>query len=149
MLGRILAVVPMAILLSSCAGGAFLAAPATGKVTGHVEVRVCGGAYRLDQPACQAHAAAGIVLSFHPVTASGTQSDGHATTDAKGAYTITLAPGTYSVNPATAEAYATGPAPQAFVGSAMAPRGFDGPRQVTVIAGKTVTADFAYLIELL
>ena len=149
MLGRIVAGGLLAIALSSCAGGAFLAAPPTGAVTGHVEFRVCGGAYRIDQPSCQAHAVAGTVLTFHPVGASGKQSDGHATTDAKGAYTIALAPGTYSVNPGTGPAYPSGPQPQALLDSAMAPRGFTGPRQITVIAGKTVTADFAYLVELL
>jgi hypothetical protein len=149
MLGRIVAGGLLAIALSSCAGGAFLGAPPTGTVTGHVELRVCGGAYRIDEPACQAHAATGIVLTFHPVGASGTQSDGHATTDAKGAYTIALAPGTYSVNPGTAPAYPSGPQSQGWLASAMAARGLSGPRQVTVIAGKTVTADFAYLIELL
>jgi hypothetical protein len=59
-----------------------------------------------------------------------------ATTDAGGAYTIALPPGDYLVSPK--DASSLGPA-----------RRWGGPNVVTVGAGKTVTADFGYTIQLL
>jgi hypothetical protein len=59
-----------------------------------------------------------------------------ATTDAGGAYSITLPPGDYLVSPK--DASSLGPA-----------RRWAGPNVVTVGAGKTITADFGYTIQLL
>jgi len=56
------------------------------------------------------------------------------TTDASGSYRIDLKTGTYTVR-------AAGPGDQ--VG------GLAGAREVVVVAGKTVTADFVYTIQLL
>jgi hypothetical protein len=96
MLSRALISCLLAATLAGCGGGASLFSPATGTVTGHVQIRACGGAYRID-----------------------------------------LKPGSYRVH-ATEE----GSTRQGFAG-------FSGPTTVTVVAGKTVTADFTYTIQLL
>jgi carboxypeptidase family protein len=67
-------------------------------------------------------------------TPAGTGSDQAATTDSSGSYRIDLKPGAYNVR-------ASGPGDQA--------GGLGGPRKVAVAAGKTVTADFVYTIQLL
>ena len=89
MLSRALAACLLALSLCGCGAAT---SPATGTVTGHVQVRACGGAYRTD-----------------------------------------LKPGTYIV--------------QVMEGSVK--RDLAGPRTVTVVAGKTLTADFIYTIQLL
>jgi hypothetical protein len=61
-------------------------------------------------------------------------SDQAVTTDSSGSYRIDLKPGTYMVQ-------ASGPRKPA--------GGLASPRQVVVTAGKTVTADFVYTIQLL
>jgi hypothetical protein len=119
----------MAVALSACAGGLSSGAPPTGTVTGHVQVRACGGAARADGPVCQVRPYPNVTLTFDPISASGTGPARTATTDARGAYAIALPPGTYTVSVTFTR--------------------FGGPRQVAVTAGKTVTADFSYLIELL
>ena len=151
MLARIFAGGLVAVALSGCAGGALLAAPSTGTVIGHVEVRICGGAYQIDQPPCQVRPDPGVILTFAPMSnADGsTGSLRHATTDAKGAYTISLPPGTYTVSAASPPTSSTKWLPQAIANNALAPRAFSGPQRVTVVAGRAVTADFTYLIELL
>ena len=55
-------------------------------------------------------------------------------TDSSGAYRIDLKPGTYRV-----QAMEKG----------SAKRGFAGPTSVTVVAGKTVTADYTVTIQLM
>jgi hypothetical protein len=72
----------------------------------------------------------GATLTFQLVDATSAFT---VTTDSSGAYRIDLKPGTYTV--------------QASEGSAK--RGLAGPRTVTVAAGKTVTADFIYTIQLM
>jgi hypothetical protein len=56
-----------------------------------------------------------------------------ATSDSSGAYRVDLTPGTYAIQVASAGSYSR----------------FGGPKQVTVNAGQTVTADFTFSIELL
>lgn len=126
---RVFAAALMAVALSACAGGPSIGAPPTGTLTGHVQVRACGGAARDDGSVCQVRPSPNVHLTFDPLKPTTTGPVRTATTDAAGAYTITLAPGTYTV---TVE-YTR----------------FGGPRQVTVTSGKTVTADFTYLIEML
>jgi hypothetical protein len=121
----------LAVVLSACAGGPAIFGPSTGTVSGHVSVRACGGAYRLDQPGCPTQPVAGARLSFRLASPNGTHSDRTATTDAAGAYTIALPPSNYTVTVTTT--------------SNVSPK----PRQVTVLAGKSVTVDFVYSIELL
>jgi hypothetical protein len=119
----------IAVTLAACAGGPSLGAPPTGTLTGHVAVRACGGAARADGPVCQVRPSADVVLRFERLPSNGTGAVRTATTDTAGAYTIALAPGTYTVTVEFTR--------------------FGGPRQVTITSGKTVTADFTYLIEML
>ena len=134
MLSRGLIACLLAATLSGCAGGASFFAPATGTVTGHVQIRACGGAYRPEQSGCPARPMAGARLTFLLI---GTTATSRITTDSSGAYRIDLKPGTYSVQ---------------VIQDAVAERGFAGfagPRAVTVVAGKSVTADFTYTVQLL
>jgi len=128
----------LAAILSGCSAGTVVFGPSTGTVTGHVQIRACGGAYRPEQSGCPARPDAGVTLTFLLNPTAGKGSEKTATTDANGSYRIVLAPGTYTVRAAGRVATV-----QAASG------GFVGPRQVVVTAGKTVTADFAYVIELL
>jgi hypothetical protein len=134
MVSRALIACLLAATLTGCAGGGSLFAPATGTVTGHVQVRACGGAYRPEQTGCPVQPMAGARLTFQLVDSSNTST---ATTDSSGAYRIDLRSGSYSVQvmeePAAKRGFA----------------GFAGPRTVTVVAGKTLTADFTYTILLL
>jgi hypothetical protein len=75
-----------------------------------------------------------VTLTFTPTAATGAASEKAVTTDSSGIYRIDLGPGTYTVR-------ASGPGDQA--------GGLGGPRQVVATAGKTVTADFVYVIQLL
>jgi len=77
---------------------------------------------------------AGTTVTFQLIDTSSTST---ITTDSAGAYRIDLKPGTYSVQVAE-----DGSARRGFAG-------FTGPRTVTVVAGKTVTADFTYTIQLM
>jgi hypothetical protein len=129
---RALALLALALVLSGCSFGLKPAGATTGRVGGHVTVRVCGGANTENQSGCQAHPSPGVTLAFKEA-ASGRLSQ--ATTDASGAYAITLSPGSYEVTLQP--------------GDALGKRGNGPPRQVTVIAGKAVTADFGYTIQLL
>ncbi len=133
----------LVIALSACAAGPAIFGPSTGTVTGHVTLRACGGAYRPGQAGCAVRPLAGAGVSFEIVPANGKGSERTAVTDANGAYSITVAPGIYAVT--------TTLKPQelpAIAGAATVP-GLASPRQVTVVAGKTVTADFTYTIQLL
>jgi Carboxypeptidase regulatory-like domain len=134
MLSRALIACLLAATLAGCGGLASLFAPATGTVTGHVQIRACGGAYRPQQTGCPAQPMAGATLTFQPIDAG---SPSKITTDSSGAYRIDLKPGTYRVH-----AMEEGSTRQGFAG-------FSGPTTVTVVAGKTVTADFTYTIQLL
>jgi hypothetical protein len=124
----------LAATLCGCAAGGSLSGPATGTLTGHVEIRACGGAYRPEQTGCPARPMVGATLTFQ---VTGTTSASTITTDSSGAYRIDLKPGTYSV-----QVTEQGSAKRGFAG-------FAGPRTVTVVAGKTVTADFTVTIQLL
>jgi len=127
---RALVVCLLAASLYSCGAGTSPFAPATGTVSGHVQIRACGGAYRPEQTGCPARPMMGAVLTFQLIDSSSASTT---TTDSSGAYRIDLKPGTYIV--------------QVTEGSAK--RGLAGPKTVTVVAGKTVTADFIYAIQLL
>jgi hypothetical protein len=134
MFSRALIACLLAATLAGCGGGASFFAPATGTVTGHVQIRACGGAYRPEQSGCPAQPMAGARLTFQLI---GSSSPSTVTTDSSGAYRIGLKPGSYSVQVMEEAAAKRGFA------------GFSGPRTVTIVAGKTVTADFAYTIQLL
>ena len=129
--------------LSGCAGGPALFGPATGTVSGHVALRACGGAYRPEQASCPAQPMAGAIVSIRPTSGGGTP-ERTVATDAGGTYRVELTPGTYNVTLTS-----TGHGSQAFSPPAIAPAVGSAPRQVTVVAGKTVTADFTYTIELM
>ena len=133
----------LAVSLSACAGGPPIVGPSTGTVSGHVSERACGGAYRPDQTDCSMQPVANAVVGFRLLAANGPAREATAVTDARGAYTIKLAPGTYTV---TLDAV-----PIAVEGSVhpSAVPGTIGSRQVTVAAGKTVTADLTIIIQLL
>jgi hypothetical protein len=139
MFQRALLAATLATILSACSAGSALAPPSTGTVTGHVQIRACGGAARPEQTGCPAHPDAGVVLTFLLTPAAGKGSEKTVTTDANGAYRVVLAPGIYTVHAASPST------PR----NPVAPGTFGGPQQVTVTAGKTITADFAYMIELL
>jgi hypothetical protein len=129
----------LAAVLAACSAGSALVAPSTGTVTGRVQIRACGGAARPPQTGCPTSPDAGIILTFLLTPAAGKGSEKTVTTDANGAYRVVLAPGTYMVRAAQPST------PR----NPVAPGKFGGPEQVTVTAGKTVTADFAYTIQLL
>jgi hypothetical protein len=123
---RLLGSALLILALTGCSGPG-LFAPLMGSVTGHVMIRACGGAYREDQSTCPMRPAAGARVVF--------QKDGNAvtaTTDSTGAYRIDLRPGIYSIQATSGKLEHVA-----------------GPRQVTVTAGKTVTADFTYVLHLL
>ena len=130
--------------LSGCAAGPALFGPSTGTVTGHVWLRACGGAYRPDQAGCPAQPLSGATLSFRLTSGNGSSPAQTAVTETRGAYLVRLAPGTYTVwlSP-------TGQGTAGFPRPAIVPGVGAGPRQVTVVAGKTVTADFTYTVELM
>jgi len=134
MLSRALIACLLAATLAGCGGVASLFTPAPGTVTGHVQIRACGGANRPQQTGCPAQPMAGATLTFQRIDAG---SPSKITTDSSGAYRIDLTPGSYRVH-ATEE----GSTRQGLAG-------FSGPTTVTVVAGKTVTADFTYTIQLL
>jgi carboxypeptidase family protein len=129
-------------LLCGCAATPASLGPATGTVTGHVMVRACGGAYRLDQNGCRVGPAEGAQVTF---VLAGSTARATASTDASGAYRLSLKPGTYGVQ---VEQQGM-PSPVPAGGSFGSSHGYAGPSQVTVAAGRTVTADFTETIELL
>lgn len=132
----------LAGLLCGCAATPASFGLSTGTVSGHVMVRACGGAYRLDQNGCRVGPADGARVTF---VLAGSSERVTATTDANGAYRLTLKPGSYGVQ--VEQPGEQSPLPT--VGRSGAARGYAGPQQVTVLAGKTITADFSYTIELL
>lgn len=128
----------LAIALTACGAG-----PSTGTVTGHVQLRVCGGAYRPDQTSCPSHPMADATLAFQLVGASNSST---AITDSAGAYRIDLKPGTYSARVMEMR-FATTQQPGAFADNP-AVDGSRGPNTVTVVAGKTATEDFSFTIQM-
>jgi Carboxypeptidase regulatory-like domain len=134
MIPRTLVACVLATLLAGCGAGPSLFGASTGTVTGHVQIRACGGAYRPGQTTCPTHPYVGVTLTFSLTPPTGAGSQKAVTTDSSGSYRIDLGPGTYTVR-------ASGPGDQA--------GGLGGPSQVGVAAGKTVTADFVYTIQLL
>ena len=130
------------LMLCGCAAGPAIFRPSTGTVAGHVAIRACGGAYRMDQMGCRVNPAAAARLTFVPSDGSPSATG---TTDLSGAYRVALKPGTYSVQLVLHTSGSPSPAIQRGTTS----RGYIGPKQVDVSAGKTVTADFTYTIELL
>jgi hypothetical protein len=133
MFARALIACLLATVLAGC-GAAPSFQQNLGTVTGHVQIRACGGAYRPGQTSCPTHAYAGVTLTFTLTAPTGTGSQAAVTTDSSGSYRIDLGPGTYTVR-------ASGPGDQAGA--------LGGPREVVVATGKTVTADFVYTIQLL
>jgi hypothetical protein len=138
MLRRTLVAALLVATLPGCSAGTAVFGPSTGTVTGHVQIRACGGAYRPGQASCPSNPDAGVTLTFQPASPAGNATQKTVTSDANGSYRIVLAPGTYTVR-------ATGPAATVQAASGA----FVGPRQIVVTDGKTVTADFVYTIELL
>jgi hypothetical protein len=134
MFARALIACLLVTVLAGCGAGPSLFGPTTGTVSGHVQLRACGGAYRAGETACPTHPYAGVTLRFALNSAAQTGSELLATTDSSGSYRIDLKPGTYSVR-------ASGPGDQA--------GGLAGAREIVVAAGKTVTADFVYTIQLM
>jgi hypothetical protein len=134
MVARYLLACLLAAVLAGCGAGPSLLGPSTGTVTGQVELRACGGAYRQEQTACPTHPYAGVTLTFSLTSTPGAGSDKSVATDSSGTYRIELKPGTYSVR-------ASGPGGQA--------GGLSGPREVAVAARKTVSVDFVYTLQLL
>lgn len=132
MFRRVLVACLVVTVLAGCGSGPSLFGTSTGTVSGHVQLRACGGAYLDGQTACPSHPYAGVTLTFTPL--SGTDKEQTATTDSSGSYHIDLKPGTYTVRASARGGQA---------GSS------GGPRQVVVTAGKTVTADFVVTINLL
>src|ERR1700758_4998968 len=129
----------IATLLCGCAATPASFGPSTGTVSGHVMVRACGGAYRLDQNGCRVGPADGAQVTF---MLAGSSERATASSDATGAYRLTLKPGTYDVQIEQRGM----PSPVPAAGNAGSSRGYAGPKQVTVSAGRTVTADFTYTI---
>lgn len=133
----------LAIVLSACAAGPAIFGTSTGTVNGHVTLRACGGANLEGQSGCPTRPMAGATVRFRLTSASGTQTERTTVTDAAGAYAIALTPGTYSVTlTSTGQASPGSSRPSALPGGA-------APRQVTVTAGKTMTIDLTYTIQLL
>jgi hypothetical protein len=145
MFSRALVACLLAATLSACGAGASFFGASTGTVTGHVQMRACGGAYRPEQTGCPARPMTDVTIVFQQ---AGTSNSFTATTDATGAYRIGLKPGTYTVQPAEMGSVKL-PKPGADAGNSAPVRGFGGPRSVTVVAGKTVTADFSYTIQMM
>jgi Carboxypeptidase regulatory-like domain len=129
MRSRIVGACLLVMALAGCGGPGVLVPRSTGTVTGHVMIRACGGAYRMQETPCPVRPVTGATLRFQ----LGGTSSSTTRTDSTGAYRIDLPPGTYTVVVSGVGTYSRS----------------NGPRQVTVMAGKSVTADFTYAIELL
>ncbi len=145
MFSRALVACVLAATLCGCGAGASFFGASTGTVTGHVQLRACGGAYRPEQTGCPARPMTGATLTFQP---AGTSHSSTATTDSTGAYRIDLKPGTYTIQ-LTEPGSSTLPQPGAFADNPGAMREFAGPRTVTVVAGNTTTADLTYTIQVM
>jgi hypothetical protein len=135
----------LATALSGCGAGASFFGPSTGTVTGHVQLLVCGGAYRPEQTGCPARPMADATLTFQLL---GTSSSSTVTTDSAGAYRIDLKPGTYNVRVMEMGSSKL-PRPGAFADNPPTSNGTAAPGTVTVVAGQTVTKDFTYTIQMM
>jgi len=145
MFSRALIACLLAVALTACGAGTSFLGPSSGTVTGHVQLRACGGAYRPDQTSCQAQPMADASLVFHEV---GTSNSSSVTTDSAGAYRIDLKAGTYNVRVTEIGAAKT-QRPGAFADNPAAVGGSPGATTVTVVAGQTVTKDLTYTIQML
>jgi hypothetical protein len=145
MFSRTLIACLLAAVLSGCSAGASFFGPSTGTVTGHVQLRVCGGAYRPDQTGCSLRPMGDATLTF---ALAGTSSSSTVTTDSAGAYRIDLKPGTYTVK-VTEMGSAKQPKPGAFADNPATVHESPGANTVTAVAGQTVTRDFTYTIQMM
>ena len=145
MFSRALIAYLLAAALSGCGAGASFFLPSTGTVTGHVQLRACGGAYRPDQTSCPARPMTDATLVF---AQGGNSNASTVTTDSAGAYRIDLKPGTYTVA-ITETGSSKEPRPGAFADNPAAVNGSTGPITVTVVAGQTVTKDLTYTIQMM
>lgn len=143
MLHRVGAACLLAVALAACGAGPPVPGPTTGTVSGHLQVRACGGAYRPEQTACPTSPMVGATLGFEQLD---TSSPATAMTDSAGAYRIDLKPGTYRVHLVAFVWAALATSPTA---SPVVVPGSSEPRTVTVVAGKTVTEDFTYTIQMM
>jgi Carboxypeptidase regulatory-like domain len=141
MLPRTLIACLLAAALSACAAGPALFGSSMGTVNGHLQVRACGGPNRAQQTECPARPMAGATLMFEP---SGGTSSSTVTTDSAGAYRIDLKPGTYRVHLTQ-----MGSSRPIIAANQAAIPAFADPRTVDVVAGKTLTEDFIYTIQLM
>ena len=149
MFSRALIVCLLAIALAACGAGPPVLGPTTGIVSGHLQLRACGGAYRPEQTACPTSPMVGATLGFERLD---TSSPATATTDSAGAYRIDLKPGTYRVRLVEGAGFTSAFRTDygaAFADSPAAGSGFAESRTVTVVAGKTVTEDFTYTIQMM
>ena len=143
MLHRVVAACLLAVALTACGAGPPVPGPTTGTVSGHLQLRACGGAYRPEQTACPTSPLVDAILSFQLVAGS---SPATVTSDSAGAYRIDLKPGTYRVHLVAFRWAALAPSP---IASPVAVPGSSETRTVTVVAGKTVTEDFTYTIQMM
>ena len=138
--------------LAGCAAGPALGGPATGHVTGTVIVRACGGAFGEDQAPCRVSSALEAEFVFQLGGAGVMQT---ATTDVNGRYGIDLKPGTYTVQvigirvTSVRASHAGSASPLAPASTSNGAGRVAGRRTVEVVAGRTVTADFTFTIQLL
>ena len=145
MFSRALIACLLAIALTACGAGPAVLGPATGTVSGHLQLRACGGAYRPEQTACPTSPMVGATLGFELL---GSASPATITTDSAGAYRIDLNPGTYRVRLMEGAAFRADYG-AAFTDSQAAGSGFAESRTVTVVAGKSVTEDFIFAIQMM
>ena len=147
------------LALSGCgARSSFFASSSTdsmGGVSGRVTLIACPGPVGAD--ACPARPAPSVVITFKSLTTEHVET---AKTDSTGAYSAMLRAGTYSV-------VVLGRTPGADLGSPAQPlcppgivanpvgcgpskflRPVEGPPQITVVAGRTTTADFTFTIPM-
>src|SRR5260370_10048684 len=75
MVARALIACVLATVLAGCGAGQSLLGSSMGTVAGHVQIRACGGAYRLEQTTCPMHPYAGVTLTFtvRPPTGTGSE----------------------------------------------------------------------------
>lgn len=146
MLKRVVAACLLAIALTACGAGPPILGPTTGTVSGHLQLRACGGANRPEQTACPTSPMSDATLEFQLV---GGSSSSTATTNSAGAYRIDLKPGTYRVRLMEGAGFRILSDPGlTFAHSQAAGSGFADSRTVTVVAGKTLTEDFIYTIQM-
>ena len=142
----------LAIAVSGCAASSSLfpgSTSSTGTVLGHVGIHTCPGPLAADE--CPARPAPGVVITFKGAVAGRVLT---AKTDSTGAYAATLPVGTYSIvvegriPGAGLSSHGESPCPPGIVanpvgcGPSKFVRPIEGPAQITVVAGHSITADF-------